>query len=270
MIGEPDHYERVAQAFSSKARVYDDFGRDHPNLERMRRQVYGHVLRFTPPGARILEINAGTGADAVFFARQGFSVHATDLSPGMVATIQGKIERYGLEDRLSVQQCSFISLLEIEGRPFDAIFSNFGGLNCIGDLAPVVGQLPELLAPGGRLTWVIMPPVCPWDLALAFRGDFRTAFRRLHPGGTLAHVEGVRFRVRYYTPGEVLRSLGTGYQLLGLESLSLCAPPADRKGFARRHPRIYRWLARLDGLLAGLPVLRGWGDFFILTVERRP
>jgi hypothetical protein len=172
-----------------------------------------------------------------------------------------------LEDRLSVQQCSFTSLLEVVGRPFDAIFSNFGGLNCIGDLAPVVQQLPELLAPGGRLTWVIMPPVCPWDLALAFGVPHHLP--PLRPGGTLAHVEGVRFQVRYFTPGEVLRSLGTGYRLMGLESLSLCAPPADRKGFAHRYPRIYRRLVRLDGLLTRLPVLRGWGDFFILTAERQ-
>ncbi len=270
MIRQKDHYERVASAFSSKANVYDEFGKGHPNLERMRRKVYQHVLSYSQPGARILEINAGTGTDAAFFANQGYSVHATDLSPGMLASIQAKIETRGLRGRLSAQLCSFTDLSKVEGRPFDYVYSNFGGLNCIDDLSLITRQLPMMLAPGGRLTWVIMPPICPWDLALLLKGDYHSAFRRLHPGGTLANVEGFRFQVHYFTPGKVIRSLGKDFRLLKLEGLSTFAPPADRKEFARRYPRLYLLLAWLDEHLGRLPVLRGWGDFFILSAEYCP
>src|SRR5512143_1612541 len=103
-------YDDVAAAFSRKALIYDEFGRDHPNLQRMRERVYGAVLEHTQPPARILELNAGTGADAAYLATRGFSVHATDLAPGMVAQIKQKIERLGLVDRLTAQQCSFTDL----------------------------------------------------------------------------------------------------------------------------------------------------------------
>jgi hypothetical protein len=71
-----DHSERVALAFSRKADEYDAFGSDHVNLARMRRKVYDHVLRFLQPADRLLELNAGTGIDAAFFAGRGQIVHA--------------------------------------------------------------------------------------------------------------------------------------------------------------------------------------------------
>ncbi len=270
MIEKQDHYERVAQAFSFKASIYDEFGKDHPNLERMRKKVYSHVLRFLQPGDRLLEINAGTGADAAYFAGQGYSVHATDISPRMLASIQAKIEQRSLQGRLSAEQCSFTDLSSVNGKPFDYLFSNFGGLNCIGDLSLVTCQLPALLKPGDRLTWVIMPPICPWDLAQALKGDCRTALRRLHPGGVQANVEGIQFRVNYFTPKQVLRALGDRFRLLKLEGLSVFAPPADHKDFARHSPRLYTTLVWMDTLTGGLPLLRGCGDFFILSAEYRP
>ena len=111
--------QNVAEAFSLKSQVYDEFGKDHVNLTRMRNQVYRHVVEYLQPGARILELNAGTGTDAVHFARLGFSVHATDFAPGMVARIEEKIAQENLRDRMSVQQCSFTDLEQINAAEFD-------------------------------------------------------------------------------------------------------------------------------------------------------
>ncbi len=270
MVKEQDHFERVAEAFSYKATVYDEFGKDHLNLTRMRQKVYAHVLRFLRPGDRLLEINAGTGTDAAYFAGMGFSVHATDISPGMLASIEAKIEQRSLQGKLSAQHGSFTRLEKIEGGPYDYLFSNFGGLNCIDDLSLVARQLPAVLKPGGRLTWVIMPPVCPWELAQAFKGDFHTAFRRLRPGGVQANVAGIGFHVYYFTPGQVLGALGIAFRLLKLEGLSVFTPPADHKDFAVHSPRLYSLLASMDDLSASLPGVRGCGDFFIFTAEYRP
>lgn len=259
------HAERVAEAFSRKATVYDAFGEEHPNLERMRRKVYDHVTAVMPAGARLLEINAGTGLDGVELVRRGFQVHATDLSPGMVSEIGAKIERYGLGDRLSAQQASFTDLSEVSGR-FDGVVSNSGGLNCINDLTLVTRQLPRLLHSGGRVTWVIMPRVCPWELALTVK-DPRVGTRRLRPGGVLANVEGVRFMTYYFGAGETRRAFGPRFRQVRLEGLSVMTPTADNKTFAAAHPGLYERLARLDDRLSRVPPFNGWGDFFILTME---
>lgn len=267
-----DQFERVADAFSRKAQFYDRFGEGHEQLTRMRTKVYEHVFSFAPPAAHahMLEINAGTGADATFFAQQGMRVHATDISPGMLAEIEAKIERFDLHDRLTSQRCSFTELDKIDCGSFDYVFSNFGGLNCIADLGDVTRHLPALLKPGGMVTWVIMPPVCPWELARVLRGDFITARRRLARNGIRANVAGVTFTTYYFTPREVRDAFGSDFHQRRLEGLAIVTPTADNKRFARRFPRLYRWLCALDDRLATVPPFNGWGDFFILTMQYVP
>jgi ubiquinone/menaquinone biosynthesis C-methylase UbiE len=263
-----DHTTAVAEAFSRKARVYDAFGEDHPNLKRMRQQVREHTLEHLRSGDQILELNAGTGADAAYFASLGYCVHATDVSPGMIDEIETKIVDFDLGGRLTTQLCSFEALEQIQRGPFDFVFSNMGGLNCAVDLSIVARGIDRLLVPGGRITLVVMPPICPWELAQALRGDLDTAVRRLRPGGTLANVEGVRFMTWYYPPRFVMRAFGKGFRLLRLEGLSVITPPADHKAFAHHHPRLYRWLSTLDDRLAGRYPFNRWGDFYIMTLEK--
>ena len=265
-----DHFSRVAEAFSRKSEEYDLFGSDHPNLIRLRHKVYQHTLRFLQPGDRILEINSGTGLDAVYFASLGYSIHAIDIAEGMLAHLQEKIEHYQLVDQITVENRSFTELNHVSGRPYSYIFSNFGGLNCIEDLSEVTDKLPAVLSPGGKITWVIMPKVCLWELALVFKGEIKRAFRRLRPQGTLANVEGVRFMTYYFNPHQAVQSLGPDFQILRLEGLSVFTPPADRKNFARRYPRLFRFLAGIDDALSPLTPFNRWGDFYILTAQYNP
>lgn len=258
----------VAEAFSRKAEVYDAFGENHPLLQRMRDKVRQHVLRHLQPGARLLEMNAGSGSDAVFFAALGYTVHATDLAPGMVSKIEEKAKHYGLTDRLSCQRLDFHCLDQARGAPFDYIFSNMGGVNCAVDLSRVARATEQALILGGRLTWVVMPPICLWELAQALRLNFRLALRRLKPHGVQAHVEGVYFTTRYYSPNTVRTAFGEQFELLELEGLSVFTPPADHKDFAHRRPRLYAALAALDDRLARRFPFNRCGDFYIVTLER--
>lgn len=265
-----DHKLRVARAFSRTAEKYDRFAQDHPNLSRMRAKVYVHLIDKLQPGARILELNAGTGTDAIYLARRGFSVHATDIAPGMLERARAKVARLGLEARVTVRTCSFTSLEQLGAGPFEAVFSNLGGLNCLADLRQVTRGLPDLLLPGGLVTWVLMPPVCLWELAMAFTGDFRFAFRRLSLKGTLAHLEGERFMVHYFTPRQAIAAFGPEFTPLSVEGLSVFSPPAESKNLAKRRPRLYRLLCRLDDRLGRAYPFRGWGDFYILSLRYSP
>lgn len=262
----PEHYINVAEAFSRKAAVYDAFGQNHVNLTRMRRKFYDHIARVMRPGGYLLEINAGTGQDAAELAQRGFHVHATDFAPGMLAQIADKIARYDLGDRLTVQHLSFTELELATGGPFDGLYSNSGGLNCIADLTRVTRRLPDLLRPGARVTWVIMPRVCPWEIAVIPK-DPRVGTRRLRRGGVLAHVEGVYFVTHYFSAAAVRRAFGPRFRPVAQEGLSVFTPPADNKTFAVNHPRLYHGLTRLDDHLSGRWPFNGWGDFFILTME---
>jgi hypothetical protein len=188
----------------------------------------------------------------------------------MLARLQAKAADPSLDGRVTWEERSFTDLAGVDGAPFDAVFSNLGGLNCTDDLRPVIEQLPTVLRPGGTVTWVLMPPICLWELGLAFTGQFGLAFRRLRRGGTRAHLEGRYFDVHYYTPDSVVKAFGPDYAALGIEGLSVMTPTAESKGLARRHRTLYRALARLDDAVAPRWPARAWGDFYILSLRYRP
>lgn len=261
--------ETIADAFTRTAAKYDAFSESHPHLARMRQKVYSTFERYVPSGSRVLELNAGTGTDAVHLADRGYHVHATDIAPGMLARIRDKVALLERRGRVSVQDCSFLELDRVSGGPFDAVFSNLGGLNCTADLRPVVRGIDNVLAPDGIAVVVIMPPICLWELALVFTGQFRLATRRVSRRGTLAHLEGNEFPVYYHTPRQVAAAFGPGYETLTVEGLSVLTPTAESKNLAKSHARVYRALAWLDDHVAGQPPFRSWGDFCVVVLRRR-
>ncbi len=265
----PD-FSPIAEAFSRTANKYDAFAEDHPHLARLRQIVYAQVEHFVPKGGRILELNAGSGIDAIELARRGFYLHATDIAPGMLARAQDKINRLGLQEMVTLQECSFTNLEQIQGAPYDAVFSNLGGLNCIPDLRPVIQQLPSVLKQSGIVCWTVMPRFCLWELAEVFRGHPRLALRRLRRYGTQANLEGLSFRVYYFTPRQVIQWFGNHYRVLALQGLAVFTPTAESKNFAKRHPHLYHALAWLEDHLAHRPPWWGLGDFFTLTLRYCP
>lgn len=83
------------------------------------------------PGARLLEIGAGTGQDSVYFQERGNSVLAVDLSSQMVAFCRGK----GIDARVMN-----FRHLEFDDESFDAVYA----LNCL--LHVPNSELPSVLA----------------------------------------------------------------------------------------------------------------------------
>lgn len=251
--------------FSRKAEVYDAYCESHPVIRWARGKVRQEVIRHLEIGDSILELNAGTGADAAYFVQQGYRVHATDLASGMLTAIKSKIIISNATDRFTAQQLSFTELDQVRGAPYDLVFSNFGGLNCIPDLRLVTKFLGQSLKPGGYLVWVIMPPVCPWELAQALRGQFRVATRRLNRGGVLANVEGARIMTWYHAPKKVVAAFSQEYQLVKKQAISFFCPPAYMDKFPHRFPRLTQFLLRLDGQFGSHTPFHNWGDFVAYT-----
>src|SRR5476649_2263883 len=77
-------YEQAAAAaFNKQAPLFDSLYSRDTIIQYKRKRVREHVMRFLPTRSHILELNAGTGDDAIYFAQQGHTVHATDISAGM-------------------------------------------------------------------------------------------------------------------------------------------------------------------------------------------
>jgi SAM-dependent methyltransferase len=259
-----------AVGFSAMADFYTESAVANPVVVWMRQRIRELAESRLAPGASILEINAGSGLDAAYFASRGYRVHATDVAPGMLAAIGARAADVDLGGRLTYEALSFDRLEDAQGGPYDLVFSNLGGLNCTDDLEAVVRGLPSVLKPGGRVVWVVMPPVCPWEMAQALRGHVSTAKRRFAKHGTVANVGGEGVRTWYHSAGKLRRALEPDFEVESLRSFCLFAPPSFFGGFVRRHPRLVRWLMRLDDALGGVTPFNRCGDFYALVARYRP
>lgn len=263
-------FELVNQAFSRQSFLFDEYEKENKILNWMRSVTRRHLLRHLKAGDKVLELNSGTGLDAVFLAEKGYRVHCIDIAEGMITKLDEKIREKELHQRISYQLLSFTNLTNLNEQSFDYIFSNFGGLNCAGDLSSVFNQFDKILKPGGKITLVIIPPVCPWELALVFKGNFKTAFRRLHNKGIEANVEGVKFQTYYYSVHDTMKALGNKFRLLEIEGLASFSPPPYMENFPKKFPAFYKFLTKLDGRLSHYFPFNRFADHFILSAEYNP
>jgi len=267
MNSTPAQLENVNKAFTLQSVSYDAYDKNNPTLTWMRKQVRKHALKFLKPNDKILELNSGTGLDAEFFASNGFSVHCTDLSDGMIEQMRKKFASGKFSNKITVHQCSFTELNKLGNNKFDFIFSNFGGLNCIPDLRKALKFFPTLLNKNGRICLVILPPVCPWELVQLFRGKFKFALRRFKREGTPANIEEIKFKTYYFSANQVLKALGSGFKLLQLESLGLFTPIPQMEKIPKKYPGITKILNKADETISQIFPFNRIGDHIIITAE---
>ena len=173
----------TAPPFDALASGYDASFSDTELGRRYRNAVWRRFPDCFPAGSRVLELNCGTGTDAVELARRGVTVLATDIAPAMVELTAAKAAANGVADRVTTRVLDVVDLGELIGVAprFNGTLSNFGGLNCVADLGAVAGNLAQLLLPGARALVCLMGPHVPgewlWFLA---HGQPGKAARRLH------------------------------------------------------------------------------------------
>jgi ubiquinone/menaquinone biosynthesis C-methylase UbiE len=263
--------QAAARAFSKQAPIFDELYASDMIIQYKRKRVRDHILQYLQPGSNILELNAGTGDDAIFFAQQGHTVHATDISDIMQNMLKEKVRRNDLKGSISYELRSFTDLKNLFNRgPYDTIFSNFAGLNCTNELPKVLRSFDHLLKPGGIVTLVILPKFCLWEFLLLFKGKFRTAFRRFSGNkGSKAHVEGEFFRCWYYNPSFVKKNLNHSFDLLSVEGVCTLVPPSYIEKFAEKHPGTYRLLKKREDRWKTKWPWKNIGDYYIISLRKK-
>ena len=93
--------QAVTAAFNKQSPFFDAIYSSNSIIKYKRERVRSHVQKFLKPNSAILEINAGTGEDAVFFAQQGHRVHATDIAAGMREVLVEKAKKNGLAAQIT-------------------------------------------------------------------------------------------------------------------------------------------------------------------------
>lgn len=267
-MNDPQQETSVSRAFSRQSIVFDAIDDANLIIGWVRNRVRNEVSRFIKPNSSILELNCGTGIDSIYFAQKGHQVLATDNAEGMLIALNNKAAKLAVHN-VQTQKCSFNNLEYLGNRQFDYIFSNFGGLNCTDNLEKVLHDMEKLLKPGGHFSLVIMPKICPWEIVMALKGKFKTAFRRFNTSAD-AHIEGVHFKCYYYNPSYIKKILQNCFELKSVKGLSITTPPPFVEYFIERHPKAFRILEQMENLVCDKWPFYATADHYIITMQKKP
>ncbi len=268
---ETMYEQQAATAFNKQSDVFDEIYAGNTIIQYKRKRVRDHVEQFINPQSKILELNAGTGEDAIYFAQKGHHVHATDISEGMLKKLNEKVKNKKNEKKISYEICSFTKLGSLKDKgPYDLIFSNLAGLNCTDELDKVLSSFSTLLKPAGLVTLVILPKFCLWETLLLFKGKVKTAFRRFFSRKKeKAHIEGQFFNCWYYNPSFIKKSLKAEFEIVQIEGLCTFVPPSYIEDFAEKYPKTFRFLKKLENKLKTKWPWRSVGDYFIISLRKK-
>jgi ubiquinone/menaquinone biosynthesis C-methylase UbiE len=231
-----------------------------------RKVVWRELERAFKPGNSILELNCGTGIDAVHLGTRNISVTALDLSPKMIALARDHDEAVGPICRPRFEVLATENLDTLEADPFDGAFSNFSGLNCVENLEDVSRNVARRLKPQGRFLICMRGRFVPVEIIWFLlhskprRAFSRTLHRRVSGDGSLV--------IQQPTVRDIALQMKKHFRLVRWRGAGITVPPSYAERVAIRIPKIMALLAVLDQRVGHLPLIRSMADCVILEFEK--
>lgn len=260
--------------FDQVADHYDQIFSQTPIGQLMREQVYFFLQPLlTKSPQHILELNAGTGLDAVWLAKRGHRVHATDIASQMVAKTDQLISAHHQSDRITTQVLSINDLPQLpHDHQYDLVFSNFGGLNCLSpeELTNSATHIRRLLKPGGQFVAVVMNDFCVWEiLFFIFKLRFSKAFRRKRSQGKPVRLNtDTSIATWYYNYGNFKSVYEEYFETIRVAPVGLFLPPPflfNKKKWTNYLVR----LSNLDKRFQSVSFLSRFSDHFIIQCQAK-
>lgn len=244
--------------FDAIAQQYDQEFTDTAIGKLQREVVMKATHAVIPENAGcLLELNCGTGADTCLLAARypQLRIVSTDISSGMTEVTRHKVQQAGLENRVQVVTAGFDDIGQVQlPAAADIVFSNFGGLNCIGptNLVALNQVLSQKMASGGLFIVVLLGRFCWWEtLYFLLKGKWRTAFRRRSKGPIAARLDAqTTVDTWYYAPKE-FAALFPDFKLTAVQPVGFWIPPSYLEPMFSRMPTLLNVLNRLEKAFRG-------------------
>ncbi len=255
--------------FDHIAGEYDQVFESNPITPLIRPLIWKSLLAYFIPGTHILELNCGTGTDAIHLAESGIRVTATDSSAKMIACAQEKARTKAVSHLIDFHQMPFENLHKLGNTKFDGAFSNFGGLNCAVNPSRILETLAGLVKPGAGIVVCLINKVSVWEIAsFLLRGNLRSAFRRFRKSPVDVRIKNAIVKISYYTPREFGRLLSPWFTIEKVYGLNIISPSPNSRKFASRYPKITTALLRFDERIRSHYPWKSLGDHFVIEARR--
>lgn len=113
---------------------------------------------FHSAGAKdVLELGAGHGRDSLYFAREGFTVQATDFSPAGLEQLQDAAREQGVDRLVTTAVHDVRDPLPLPDASVDAVFAHM--LLCMAlstkEIHALVGEIRRVLRPAGTFVYTV-------------------------------------------------------------------------------------------------------------------
>lgn len=254
------------QVFDSYAIDYDDHFTNSLIGKAQREQVRKQLSKVIKSDVKnVLEVNCGTGEDALWFTKKGMKVLATDISEGMIEVAKQKT------NEIDFLQLNCMNIASLAPSTYDMVFSNFGGLNCLNanELIQFRNACESIQNKDNRLAFVIMGTQCWWErMYFRLKKDKKKSTRRQDRKGVDTIINDQKFKTWYYSPEYFKELFGDDYVCVTLKPIGLFVPPSYLEPYIEKRKNFLGALRFLDSIFS-FSFLSNFADHYIIIFKKK-
>lgn len=256
-------------AFDSYAQHYDQDFTYSAIGKKQRDRVYYFLQPLLASPKKCLELNCGTGADALYLSSKNWEVTALDQSQKMIEMAKAK----DISRKINFLCCPIQGMSEkLNGSSYNFALSNFGGLNCLDPqaLKKCSSDLYQCLSPGSAVALVIMGRKCLWEkLYFLWKGDRPKAYRRSQTLGVPTNLYGEKFLTWYYSPEEIKKTFEPHFAAKKVRPIGFFIPPSYLNSFFQKHSWLLGLLNGMEKLFGNFSFLSNYADHYLIVLVRK-
>jgi SAM-dependent methyltransferase len=218
----------------------------------------------------VLELNCGTGEDAIYLQKKGCQVVATDVSTEMLKVARRKVNTLDIHD-ISFLQMDIKHLDRLQSAvKFDLIFSDFGGFNCLTEqeIQNAILKVDEYLSESGLIVLVMMPDRCILEIIYGMIKINKDLIIRRAKSPQKAWIGGREILTWYYSPSKMIK-LFEGSTYKKLDCLPIGFIPSYFSKKLDRQSIIFRIIGRLNNLVVQTSFLSRYSDHYLISFLKR-
>jgi len=256
--------------FNSVAEDYDRFFTNTQLGRAQRNQVWDFLkktIQNLPGKPNILDLNCGTGEDAIFLREKGCQITAIDISDRMLEKARSKCEEKGIAD-IKFSQFDMRNLLLFDAdEKYDVILSNFGGINCLHpeELETLAKNIRSKIVPGGYVILIVMPDKCMMETIYGLaKGNISLSFRRHSSPQKVELQSGENMTTWYYSPDQIKSYFCTS-NFHFLDCFPIGFFPSYLEGVYRHSGWQGNLTRKIDAFLKKIPIFANWSYHFLIS-----
>lgn len=237
--------------------------------------VWDYLEKYLPSNEKlsVLELNCGTGEDALWFAKHGHKVLASDISEKMLDVLRKKIYTNNFTSKIKTLNLDISNISDTNlDEKFDLVFSNFGGMNCISpsEMNNVASQISKLLNSQSRLMMILMPRFCLWEtIYFLLKLNLKNAFRRYSNRGIMAKLNGAELKTFYYSPTQIKKYFEKYFEVMAVKPVGFFIPPSYLEKFFATKKKTFNFLKRAENVITNYKYLAGFSDHFLIDFKAK-